>query len=591
MTENYTKETTFNGLGISTEILERLTNLNFTHPTPIQYKSIPIGINGEDLIGIAQTGTGKTLSFSIPLVQRLSDKNNVGLVLLPTRELALQVADTIQKIATVYGLTKTVLIGGASMMEQIKSLRSKPNIIVATPGRLIDHIERKNVNLAKVKIIVLDEADRMLDMGFEPQIKRILNQVPAEKQTLLYCATLPHSISKIAEKYMKTPLHIEVAPSGTTSERIEQEIFIIHKEDKIRLLSKLLDEYKGTILIFTRTKRGAKKISDGINKMNHSSIDIHSDKSQSQRKAALSSFKSGKIRILVATDVASRGIDVENIELVINYDLPDQTEDYVHRIGRTGRAGKSGKAISFATPEQKHDIKIIEKLIRNKINVSPVPELPDRSTLPKMIHSRESENEFRGGRSSRNNNTSNRFGKNRNNFQRGRSRDKFKSDKEGSFSKKLFSDNSFKEPEKEPKSFSDFGQDSNFIRKKKRSFSANKRSDNFSSGNSDTGNKSYSSEYKKSSNFRNKRNSSFSYKKRENKFNSGGSETGDKNSSSFKNKFGGFKPRSFKKRDNKFSSGSSETGNQNSSSFKNKFGNFRPAKKFIKRKRFLALIK
>ena len=323
----------------------------------------------------------------------------MGLVLLPTRELAIQVEETIHKIGSVYGMRTAVLIGGAPMFPQLKSLRSKPNIIVATPGRLIDHLEQRNLSLANVKVLVLDEADRMLDMGFEQQIKIILDKVPKERQTMLFCATMPSKISQIAEKYMKKPLHIEVAPAGTANESVEQEIFIIHKEDKLRLLAKLLDEYKGMILIFTRTKRGAKKISDAINKMDHSASDIHSDKSLGQRRAALGGFKSGKIRILVATDIASRGIDVSNIELVINYDLPEQTEDYVHRIGRTGRAGKTGKAISFATPEQKHDIRIIEKLIRTRINVSPLPELPERSTLPKLEHISDDRGFGRGGNS------------------------------------------------------------------------------------------------------------------------------------------------------------------------------------------------
>jgi ATP-dependent RNA helicase RhlE len=243
-------------------------------------------------------------------------------------------------------------------------------------------MEQKIIGLQNIKVLVLDEADRMLDMGFEPQIKKILAAVPKERQTMLFSATMPEKISQIAEKYMKKPLRIEMARQGTANENVEQEFFMVGKGDKLRLLDKVLTDYKGSVLVFSRTKHGAKKITHCIEKMGHTVAEIHSNKSLNQRKMALSGFKSGKTRVLVATDIASRGIDVTNIELVINFDLPDQAEDYVHRIGRTGRAGRTGKAISFATPDQKNDLRIIERLIRTKLNMSPLPELPPHRAAP-----------------------------------------------------------------------------------------------------------------------------------------------------------------------------------------------------------------
>jgi ATP-dependent RNA helicase RhlE len=262
------------------------------------------------------------------------------------------------------------------MPRQLRSLRLKPHVIIATPGRLIDHLEQRTVTLSNVGILVLDEADRMLDMGFEPQIKRILSAVPQDRQTMLFSATMPPEIGKIAMKYMKQPLRIEVAPSGTAAEKVEQEVFMVHRDLKILLLEKLLAEYKGTVLVFSRTKHGAKKIARIVNHLGHRAAELHSNRSLSQRIEAMNGFRSGKYRVLIATDIAARGIDVTGIELVLNYDLPENTDDYVHRIGRTGRAGLAGKAISFACPEQKRDIQDIERLIRARLPISPLPDLP-----------------------------------------------------------------------------------------------------------------------------------------------------------------------------------------------------------------------
>ena len=373
---------TFYGLGIAPAILKRLDALQFVQPTPIQYKAIPIGIRGEDLIGIAQTGTGKTLAFSIPMIQRISATKSQGLVVCPTRELALQVEETLRKVGATFGLKTAVIIGGANMNNQVRSLKAKPHVIVATPGRLIDHLEQRTVSLSQMGILVLDEADRMLDMGFAPQLKKIMAALPNQRQTMLFSATMPAKIAQIARQYMAKPLRVEVAPSGTTAEQVEQELFVVPRHQKMSLLEQLLMEYKGTILVFSRTKHGAKKITRVLHKKGHTAAEIHSNRSLSQRRQALDGFKSGRYRILVATDIAARGIDVTEIELVINYDLPDNSEDYVHRIGRTGRAGNAGRAISFACPEQGRDVQAIEKLINIRLPILPLPELPDASLPP-----------------------------------------------------------------------------------------------------------------------------------------------------------------------------------------------------------------
>ncbi|MDO8520380.1 MAG: DEAD/DEAH box helicase, partial [Deltaproteobacteria bacterium] len=355
---------TFAHLGISPRLLGIIDHLKFKVPTPIQHQSIPVGIEGKDIVGIAQTGTGKTLAFGIPMVQRLQFLKGKGLILLPTRELALQVDQALQTIARPMGLGTAVLIGGDSMYRQHTALRRQPRILIATPGRMMDHLRQGTVKLNDVQILVLDEADRMLDMGFAPQIATILKTVPRERQTLLFSATMPQGIVKIAASYMALPVRVEVAPSGTAAEKVEQEIIFVNKEAKVSLLEALLKDYRGSVLVFSRTKHGARKICRALHQSGHRAAEIHSNRSLNQRREALDGFKAGKYRVLVATDIAARGIDVSNIELVVNFDLPDDSENYVHRIGRTGRAGKTGRAISFATPDQRRDIRDIERLIR-----------------------------------------------------------------------------------------------------------------------------------------------------------------------------------------------------------------------------------
>lgn len=370
MTPNLSTPNSFHGLGLAPRLLEILEQKGFKSPTPIQAQAIPIAIEGKDLMGIAQTGTGKTLGFGLPMIQRIAQSKTKGLVLLPTRELALQVNEALQSIGNILGLKTSVLIGGENMHRQLVSLRRDPHMVIATPGRLIDHLQQKSIGLSKVGILVLDEADRMLDMGFAPQLKQILEHVPKERQTMLFSATMPPEIISIAAKYMKLPMRVEVAPQGTTASKVTQEIIFVDRLGKLDQLKKILAEYKGSTLVFSRTKHGAKKIAQAVRNMGHTASEIHSNRSLSQRLEALKGFKLGKYRVLVATDIAARGIDVTGIELVLNYDLPENPSDYVHRIGRTARAGEAGHAISLATPDQKRDVRDIERLIKKQLPIT-----------------------------------------------------------------------------------------------------------------------------------------------------------------------------------------------------------------------------
>ena len=375
-------ETGFKELGVSTQILNVLAYLKLDRPTPIQTKSIPSALAGQDLIGVAQTGTGKTYAFGIPMIQRLKIVRGRGLILLPTRELALQVDENLKKLGASLGLKTVALIGGQAIGPQLQGLKRNPHILVATPGRLIDHLHRGWVKLADIKILVLDEADMMFDMGFAPQIEEIIKHIPRSRQTLLFSATMPSAILRLAQRHMTTPIHIEVAPSGTTVDAVDQEMYVVKKEEKYLYLEKLLKEYTGSVLIFTRTKHGAKNLARNLEQTGHRVAEIHSNLSFNQRKESMGGFKLKKYRILVATDIAARGIDVSNIELVVNYDLPDNSEDYVHRIGRTARAGTRGKAISFATPNQWKDIRDIERLIDKKIALTKYAELEQANMRP-----------------------------------------------------------------------------------------------------------------------------------------------------------------------------------------------------------------
>ena len=366
----------FFGLGIAPGLLAVLDALKFTVPTPIQEAAIPIAVEGKDVVGVAQTGTGKTLAFGIPMVQRLAQGKGRGLVLVPTRELAVQISEDLTKFVRAFKLRAAVVIGGESMSRQIRQLREHPHIIIGTPGRLNDLLEQRQLRLSDVGILVLDEADRMLDMGFLPQIERIIKLLPKERQTMLFSATMHPSVLKIASGHMHLPVRTEIAPSGTAPDLVTQEMYFVQRDRKGELLGQLLAQYSGSVLLFVRTKRGASRVARMLRGAGQAAAEIHADRSQAQRTDAMRGFKTGKFRVLVATDIAARGIDVTDIELVINYDLPDDIGNYVHRIGRTGRAGKRGHAITFATPDQRKDVKDIERFMSAAIPVSPRSHFP-----------------------------------------------------------------------------------------------------------------------------------------------------------------------------------------------------------------------
>lgn len=375
MSQNHTG--TFADLGIASNLYQVLAKKGFEIPTPIQHQVIPGALQGNDIIGIAQTGTGKTLAFAVPMIQSLSRTKGKGLVIVPTRELAEQVDEEFRNIGASFGLRTALLIGGNNEQRQIKAMKKDPHIIVATPGRLMDFVDRKIVRLTDITAVTLDEADRMLDMGFLPSIKQVMSQVPDSRQTMLFSATLPQSIGKLANDFMKTPLRIEVAPQGTAAKNVAQELYIVPQKQKMSLLEHVLKENpRETVLIFSRTKHGAKRIKQKLERTGESVTEIHGNRSQAQRKRALDGFAKKRYRIMVATDVAARGIDVDHLTLVINYDIPDNSiEDYVHRIGRTGRAGRSGRALTFATPGQKRDVRAIERLINASLTVLNLPTL------------------------------------------------------------------------------------------------------------------------------------------------------------------------------------------------------------------------
>ena len=384
----------FGDLGIAPELIKGITHLKFENPTPVQQESIPLGLEGRDILANAQTGSGKTLAFGIPMLQRLSKtRKGAGLVLVPTRELALQVDESLQSFCSRVGLRSVVIIGGASISAQRAALKKNPRLIIATPGRLMDLIARKSVSLENISVLVLDEADRMLDMGFAPDIKKIMKSIPDDRQTMLFSATIPKAIETMAQQLMEEPARVEIDRSGAAPAEVSQEMFFIKKQDKSRLLALQLKQCSGLVLVFTRTKWMAKKLTAKVNNMGFSSAQIHSNRSQIQRQRALDGFKKGRYQILIATDIAARGIDVSGIELVVNYDMPANSEDYVHRIGRTGRAGNTGHAVSFATSDQKGSIRDIERFLKTKLAVTALPVLPSEKVLMAKAEQRKSKSE------------------------------------------------------------------------------------------------------------------------------------------------------------------------------------------------------
>jgi ATP-dependent RNA helicase RhlE len=377
------------------ELIEPIRNAlkaeGYTTPTPIQEQSIPIILNKKDLLGCAQTGTGKTAAFAIPILQilhqdELFKKGPVGiktLILTPTRELAIQIGESFAAYGKFLRLKHTVIFGGVSQKSQTDALRSGVDILIATPGRLLDLIDQRYVHLQHLKIFVLDEADRMLDMGFIHDVKKIITKLPAKRQTLFFSATMPPEIQKLANTILVNPEKVEVTPVSSTVEAIKQGVYFVEKNDKRKLLFHLLKERSiVSALIFTRTKHGADRVSKELTKAGIQALAIHGNKSQNARQNALSLFKSGRLRILVATDIAARGIDVDDLSHVINYEIPNVPETYVHRIGRTGRAGASGIALSFCDQEEKEYLRDIQKLIGKPVPVMNDNPFPMSATMP-----------------------------------------------------------------------------------------------------------------------------------------------------------------------------------------------------------------
>jgi ATP-dependent RNA helicase RhlE len=366
---------TFQNLNLSSSLLEALSRKGYTTPTPIQQQCIPHVLDGRDLFGGAQTGTGKTAAFSLPLIQLIAAKKSSqvaikALILPPTRELALQINDCIKAYNIGSGLRHTVIFGGVNQNPQVNALKAGIDILVATPGRLLDLMQQGFVKLHSVEHFVLDEADRMLDMGFINDIKKIIAKLPAKKQTLFFSATLSPEIKSLSHSLLKNPVYVNVAPVSSSPDLIDQSVYYVKKENKKLLLRHLLKNPSiEHALVFTRTKHGADKVAKDLNKNGINADAIHGNKSQSARERAMKGFKNKTIRVLVATDIASRGIDVRELSHVINYELPEQAETYVHRIGRTGRAGAQGEAFSFCAQEERAYLKDISKLINKKINV------------------------------------------------------------------------------------------------------------------------------------------------------------------------------------------------------------------------------
>jgi ATP-dependent RNA helicase RhlE len=358
----------FSELGLTTAQLRACESLGYTDPTPIQTKAIPIILTGQDLIGCAETGTGKTAAFLLPIIQKISERSRPGvrvLVLAPTRELALQIQQNYTELNQGKSNRSVIVMGGTNIKTQISELRRGANVVIATPGRLLDLTERGAIDLSHLEVLVLDEADRMLDMGFLPAIRRILALLPAQRQTLLFSATMSPEIERLARSTMKQPTLVEVSKRGGAARLVEQTAYLVALESKTALLLALLEKDAKAferVLIFTRTRRGAERISHILKARDHTVNRIHADRTQAQRESALRDFRNGRARVLVATDIAARGLDVEDVSHVINYDVPAAPEDYVHRVGRTGRAGNQGKAITIVAPVDELSMRAIERL-------------------------------------------------------------------------------------------------------------------------------------------------------------------------------------------------------------------------------------
>jgi len=363
-----TTDQTFSDLGLSAEILETIREIGFINPTPIQAAVIPLVMQGGDVIGLAQTGSGKTAAFALPMAERLTHGRGVrGLILSPTREIALQTKAFLDLFGRNHELNTACVIGGVKMKPQFDALRSRPDIVVATPGRLLDHVQRRTVSLDDIEVLVLDEADHMLDLGFLPQMREILRRLPRERQTMMFSATMPDSIEMIARDFMRTPQRIDITPEGGAAEGITHRLYVVKEEDKRNALLALLHQELGSTLVFARRKVDAEWLFHILERQGHPVARIHADQSQSKRSSALQTFREGQHRILVATDIAGRGIDVPGIEHVINFDIPENVEDYVHRGGRTARGAALGIVSTIATWQDLPMVRKIEEVLGEKI--------------------------------------------------------------------------------------------------------------------------------------------------------------------------------------------------------------------------------
>ncbi|GGM34283.1 DEAD-box ATP-dependent RNA helicase CshA [Paraliobacillus quinghaiensis] len=393
--------TTFQSLGISSPIMKSLEKMGFEEATPIQEQTIPLGLEGKDVIGQAQTGTGKTAAFGIPMIEKIdqSQKKIQGLVVAPTRELAIQVSEELHRLAKFKSVRTLPIYGGQQMDRQIRGLKDGPHIVVATPGRLLDHIRRKTINIKNVHTAVLDEADEMLNMGFIDDIRDILKAIPEDRQTLLFSATMPKEIRNIAATLMKSPAEVRVKTKEMTVSNIDQFFVEVNERQKFDTLTNLLDIHSPELaIIFGRTKKRVDEVTEGLQARGFSSEGIHGDLTQGKRMSVLNKFKNGRIEILVATDVAARGLDISGVTHVYNFDVPQDPESYVHRIGRTGRAGKGGQAISFITPREIPHLHLIEKVTKSKMKRMQVPSSDEarrgqqQLTMDKLNQTIENEN-------------------------------------------------------------------------------------------------------------------------------------------------------------------------------------------------------
>lgn len=386
----------FSDFKLIAPLQKTLAEEGYERPTPIQAKAIPPAVDGRDVLGIAQTGTGKTAAFALPILNWLGSepcrsipKRPFALILAPTRELAIQIGDSLATYGRHLRLKTCTIYGGVGQGKQVSQLKRGAHILVATPGRLLDLMGQKHVGLAELEIFVLDEADRMLDMGFLPALKQIIRELPKERQSLFFSATLPPNIKSFAEKLLYDPVSVRIKSKSVSVEKIDQRFMLVEKGDKPRVLKDLLAAPEvDRAIVFTKTKHGANRLSQRLEKQGVLSVAIHGNKSQSARQKALAAFRDGKVQVLVATDVAARGIDIPGVSLVVNFDLPHEPESYVHRIGRTGRAGADGVAVSFCLPDEKRELRAIEKLIGREANVTG---LIDGQRRPKKKHKSDSE--------------------------------------------------------------------------------------------------------------------------------------------------------------------------------------------------------